>query len=449
MNYDIKNIIATFAQKGVDNTQYNPFAMLNLNENGHTKMLLSFLAYRDINGRYPVLQSFLSSFAKGRDKMIHYKRPSNVELQFSPCLDTDHIDGLITFEAGSKKHAVIIENKIFDAPDQPGQVRRYINLVKKHKDVALDNIWVFYITGDGNKVVDRDSYDTENEAADTCIDGRFVALSYSNDIAQWIVEHVANAGIYPEQLTAVARVYTNYLLKHLFCLDAKLTEQNRLLAILKLSKDMKKWKREEIEGLYNMQKEISSLRRNNTENNNIDINRESLDLFYNTLSSLLNRLEELAFGEFERMTANFLNTHWAKEMKKTGTEWRVAHRAVAGQNGYVQVRCVDNWGSAHLEWSNISTADMMCGTKYHLQLHVEGNKQLASEWKQELESKPLLLPKGAALSNTSRIMKWDVVTNEPIAKINVIELHELLTNIYIRGMKKACSMLINRINDYK
>ena len=26
MIYDIKNIIATFAQKGVDNKQYNPFA---------------------------------------------------------------------------------------------------------------------------------------------------------------------------------------------------------------------------------------------------------------------------------------------------------------------------------------------------------------------------------------------------------------------------------------
>ena len=145
MNYDIKNIIANFAQKGVDNTQYNPFAMLNLNENGYTKMLLSFLAYRDINGWYPVLQSFLFSFAKGRDKMIHYKRPSNVELQFSPCLDTDLIDGLITFEAGGKKHAVIIENKIFDAPDQPGQVRRYINLVKKHKDVALDFIGIYTV----------------------------------------------------------------------------------------------------------------------------------------------------------------------------------------------------------------------------------------------------------------------------------------------------------------
>ena len=48
MNYDIKNIIANFAQKGVDNTQYNPYAMLNLNENGHTKMLLSFLAYREL-----------------------------------------------------------------------------------------------------------------------------------------------------------------------------------------------------------------------------------------------------------------------------------------------------------------------------------------------------------------------------------------------------------------
>lgn len=48
MNYDIKNIIANFAQKGVDNTQYNPFAMLNLNENVHTKMLLSLLAYREL-----------------------------------------------------------------------------------------------------------------------------------------------------------------------------------------------------------------------------------------------------------------------------------------------------------------------------------------------------------------------------------------------------------------
>lgn len=449
MNYDIKNIIATFAKKGVDNTQYNPFAMLNLNENGHTKMLLSFLAYRDINGRYPVLQSFLSSFAKGRDKMIHYKRPSNVELQFSTCLDTDLIDGLITFEAGGKKHAVIIENKIFDAPDQPGQVRRYINLVKKHKDVALDNIWVFYITGDGNKVVDRDSYDTVNEQQETNIGNRFVTLSYSNDIAQWIVEHVVNAGIYPEQLTAVARVYTNYLLKHLFCLDAKLTEQNRLLAILKLSKDMKKWKREEIEGLYNMQKEISSLRRNNTENNNIDIDRESLDLFYNTLSSLLNRLEELAFGEFERMTADFLNTHWAKEMKKAGTEWRVAHRAVAGQNGYVQVRCVDSWGSAHLEWSNISTADMMCGTKYHLQLHVEGNKQLASEWKQDLESMLPLLPQNAKLCSTSRVMKIEVNTTTPISQMNEETLKTFVKGIYTNKMARACRLLVERIKDYK
>ena len=449
MNYDIKNIIANFAQKGVDNKQYNPFAMLNLNENDHTKMLLSFLAYRDINGQYPVLQSFLSSFAKGRDKMIHYKRPSNVELQFSTCLDNDRIDGLITFEAGGKKHAVIIENKIFDAPDQPGQVRRYINLVKKHKDVALDNIWVFYITGNGNKVVDRDSYDTQNEAADTCIDGRFVTLSYSNDITQWIVDEVVNVGVYPEQLTAVARVYTNYLLKHLFCLDAKLVEQNRLLAILKLSKDMKKWKREEIERLYNMQKEISSLRRNNTENNNIDIDRESLDLFYNTLSSLLNRLEELAFGEFERMTANFLNTHWAKEMKKAGTEWRVAHRAVAGQNGYVQVRCVDNWGSAHIEWCGISTADMMCGTKYHLQLHVEGDKLQAQEWKKGLESMPFLLSQNAKLCSTSRVMKIEVNTNTPISQMNEETLKKFVKGIYTNEMARACRLLVERIKDYK
>ena len=72
MNANVNNLIASFVRKSAEVKQYNPFDLLNLNENGHTKMLLSLLAYRDINGNYPVLQNFFASFAKGR---LHRPNP--------------------------------------------------------------------------------------------------------------------------------------------------------------------------------------------------------------------------------------------------------------------------------------------------------------------------------------------------------------------------------------
>lgn len=449
MNANVNNLIASFVRKSAEVKQYNPFDLLNLNENGHTKMLLSLLAYRDINGNYPVLQSFFASFAKGRGKMIHYKRPSKVEIRFG----VNFIDGLITFEASGKRHAVIIENKIFNAPDQKDQVRRYISYVNNHMQVNLDNIWVFYLTGDENKMVDIQSYDTENEGVDTNIGNRFIQITYNNDIAQWIVNEVLNVGVYPEQLTAMARVYADYLQKHLFCLGAKIEEQNRLLTCLGMNKDMKKWERDDIEGLYNLQNEISILRGQNIESddkkdgNNID--REALNRLYNTLTLILKRLEDVAFDRFERMTVEFLNAFWGPELRKVGAKWRVARRGVNRQNGFVQVRCVEDWGTAHIEWCDISTADMMCGTEYKIQLHVERNKPLAQEWKNVLESKPFLLPLNATISNTSRVLKIDITTDTPIAKMKDAALHDFIESFYTGEMSQACRLLVERIKDYK
>ena len=90
---------------------YNLFNSWNMNENDHTKMLLAILNYCDVHGQYPVLTSFLERFTKGRDKMIHYKRPQDVKIRFGK----EYIDGLITFTAIGNKYAVIIENKIYNA----------------------------------------------------------------------------------------------------------------------------------------------------------------------------------------------------------------------------------------------------------------------------------------------------------------------------------------------
>jgi len=81
-----------------------------MSENDHTKILLALLRYKDASGRYALLNSFLSKFAKGRDKMIHYQRISDVSIRFNPRYDKEDkhgfIDGLVTFTAKGKRIAV-------------------------------------------------------------------------------------------------------------------------------------------------------------------------------------------------------------------------------------------------------------------------------------------------------------------------------------------------------
>ena len=61
---------------------YNVFESWRMNENDHTKLLLSLLRYQNQYGQMPVLYSFLKRFARGCGKMIS-KRPDKVEILFS------------------------------------------------------------------------------------------------------------------------------------------------------------------------------------------------------------------------------------------------------------------------------------------------------------------------------------------------------------------------------
>ena len=109
-----------------------------------------------------------------------------------------------------------IENKIFDAADQKGQIRRYITRMKDDEGIQIENIWVFYITGDGTKEVDPISYNYEEEDEATNIGQHFIPLAYSRDIIEWLKEDILEARIYPESLTGIVRAYVEYLEKELF-----------------------------------------------------------------------------------------------------------------------------------------------------------------------------------------------------------------------------------------
>ena len=434
---------------------YNLFTAWKMSENDHTKMFLALMRYRDASGRYALLNSFLNRFAKGRDKMIHYRNISDVNILFNPRYKNDtansFIDGLITFTAKKGPIAVIVENKIYDAPDQPNQISRYIEHMTKDEGVDVNNVWVFYMTGDGSKEVEEQSYGCD---AGTDIGRRFVPLAYNSDIINWLKSDILEARIYPEALTSVVRSYVESLEKDLFAEDNSDNQRmDKLCNSVIGHHNLKKVTMEQCNTLYAFRKAVAEVRNQMREDiaNGSAEDMHVVDNLYAIVRKVIQKLEQLAFGVFEESTATLLNEHWKRELKKHGgVRWTVAHRGVGRDNGFLQVRLGNEWGTAHWEWIPINTSKMWTDTEYTLELHVEGNVALANEWRSHLQNNAILLPKDAALGKvcTKTVLRYKVITDTPIAKMKETELKELLESIYLKKLNYLCRMLVNEFGAY-
>ena len=125
----------------------NIITELHANENAHSRILRMFLQYDDGTKEYPILRKFLD-IPKVKDVIL------NVEIK--GCRFTneqERIDLLIE----NASQAIIIENKIYGAVDQESQLERYIECVKMHGKKE-SNIYVVYLTKDGEKSVDNSSF---------------------------------------------------------------------------------------------------------------------------------------------------------------------------------------------------------------------------------------------------------------------------------------------------
>lgn len=427
--------------KCVKSNPYNPFAAWKMSENDHTKYLLSILRYHDAHGNYPVLADFLLRFTKGKGSMAHYTCPKNVEIEFSHKTSSGEynkqgfIDGLITFNGGNKRVGIIIENKIHSACDQPQQVRNYISHLSQ-SGFELKNIWVFYITSDGLKEVDKGSYDVENEDKRTDIGNRFIAINYKEDITEWLQNDILNNRYYPESLTSIVRTYLDYLRNDLFCDDMDINLQNKLLEKLGIKDlndlDLEHWD------------ELIKLR----SNEGVDNEEASFDtaILDGVLSSIFKRITALAFDNFERISIDILNKHWAKELKEKGTTWQASHHSILG-NGYLQLRLVNERGSAHIEWIPISVRSMLFETKYTITLHCEGtrNQQLQQRWKDELNSK---LPTNGNIEIKGRGCSLKVESEKSLARMSEEELEAFLTKLYNETFEFPISLLVDDFEEY-
>ena len=377
------------------------------------------------------------------------------------------VDGLIFIkvqENGEKEKriAIIIENKIFDAIDQPDQIRRYIKLMKDVEGMDVDNIWAVYITSDGSKEIDRDkSYDPEGTNEEINIGRRFIPLNYYEDILTWLKDDILKPRIkpiYPETLTSIVRSYVDYLENHLMSIGNSEFEECRKVFFkelqLKTNLDAKNISEAELRQLYLLLDVIKEQRNIRGVKEQDNPNSDATSFLYRLLKRTLNDIEIQAFDNFEKTSERILKNKWKK------AAWKVAHRGnMGGDNGYIQLRVTDDWDSVHLEWWKISTAKFLFETDYTIELHVEGKQReiIREEWRKESYGANIdgtsPCPKYQLKEHTRKapaqfVFGFKIKTDEPMGRIKQKDLEVFLDDLYNNKLYNICRMLVKKKDEY-
>ena len=188
----------------------NVIRELRANENANSRILRGLLQY-SCEGQYPILQSFielLQTIAKCPiDISIHDPKLTN---------EQEHrIDFLIK---ENKSYAIVVENKIWGAPDQEKQIEKYIDYVIDC-GIPKRRIFVVYLTSDGNKKVSNISLTDKAKKhlgySGKC-NGRFICVNFKDNIMPWLDKLVKLEETQNEPLLSSSITLYNDYLKEIF-----------------------------------------------------------------------------------------------------------------------------------------------------------------------------------------------------------------------------------------
>ena len=172
---------------------------LHINENGHSRILMRLFCYRNENGEYVFLKSFID-YIKSNTHLEEFKR-----IKIENPIITQEIQR-IDLWVRDKTYAIIFENKIYDAVDQDAQLHRYI---EKTKETGFNekDIFVIYLPQSYHEPCEQSWGEYKND-----FESRFVVLSFQDDILKWLKEFVLPDIRYKDQclLSAVIQ-YIDYL----------------------------------------------------------------------------------------------------------------------------------------------------------------------------------------------------------------------------------------------
>lgn len=369
---------------------------LHDDENAHSRILIRLLQYKD-KDEYTWLKFFVNRMKNICEEDI------NINVS-NPKIETEHntgdgrIDGFI-WEEG--KYAIIIENKIWNAPDQKEQIDRYVKYVNKQHKVKYKNIYVIYLTLDGSKEVSKNSFDKDKQEKP-----HFLPMNFQDDIMPWLDEDVLpNCKVKEKCLGSAVYQYIDYLKERLGQLDYQRQAQKN--ALKQILNDM-----------------------------NIAENYKELKNLAIALGNEVNELGKKVAKEFQCLTQEYF---------RNIAEFRFRdNNKIKLDSGYYQVY-YEQWVeindlNPHLEWCPISYSDLFDNYKLTFVLHIEGNKRE--------KCAQILLQKAGKNEYLNRInsttyYKKEYSLEKPFASMTDEERRQFLQGVYSSEEVKKIIELMN------
>ena len=390
------NEISELREKERQKLPYNFNLMYELraDENAHTRLLLNLLNY-NINGDYTFLRSFITQICiKKEIDGLSKNKIENPKITICK----EYIDGLI--EDYSKKYSIIIENKINGARDQYKQIERYYSQVKQH-GVNEDNIYVIYLTIDGEKKVASDSLP---EWLRDKLGNRFIELNYKYDIIPWLKNDILpNIMRKDNQLECSIVLYIDYLERKLNISekDQHISDIMNEMIKNKLGLDCigtkEKW--------------------------------EFLESTIKQLTELRNDLENIKEETFKRTLEDWDDVAKMYFMNNVYSDIK---------NGYYQIFLNNINRDIHFEWIPIYEKDLFTSTSYRMVLHVENDNENLNMLK--LARNDALREKAYSLNyelvfsennrNSDALCKW-YYSDKPFAEMNLDSRNNFFNQSYL------------------
>ena len=224
-------------------------------------------------------------------------------------------------------------------------------------------------------------------------------------------------------------------------------QEYRLLNSLVGHNSIKRLTEEQFDTVCTFCEEVSTIREQMfkdlvTEN---DSEVDAIESIYNVSQSIKDMIEEAAFGELKKNTADILYRQWKKV-------WRVECRGnVAWNNcGTVQIG-LKEFAKARLEFVGINARNMFFGNEYKLAFRVERDISFANEIRDLLMKNQILLPCNCEISEkeSTTIAIYNVHTAKPLAAMTSKQMTKFLDELYTKKLNYCCYKLVERFKDYK
>lgn len=173
---------------------------LHINENANSRILYKLLLYKNIEGKYEILESLIDYIKRN----AHSSDFNKIQVK-KPCITQEK--QRIDLWVRDKDYAIIFENKIYNATDQDAQIARYIDktIACNYKE---ENIFIIYLPPFSSKEPESKSWGRYKKH----FEKRYINLSFRDNILSWLENNVLpqinSKDIY---LHSAIRQYIDYL----------------------------------------------------------------------------------------------------------------------------------------------------------------------------------------------------------------------------------------------